>query len=116
MSELRAFLDFRKLERGANGKPVAPRYRVLLPWWDEVTAGASRSCVCLPREARTLENKREWLRRQVAPVLAMVADGVPDWTAELAALLGDGRERYVRSADRVAMVQGARLSWANAAD
>lgn len=116
MSELRAFLDFRKLDYGLDGKPVAVRYRYLLPWWEAVTEGAGRSCVTVPRAARTLEDKRAWLRSQVAPVLAMVADGVPDWTSELADLLADGRGRYQRRCDRVALVDVARLSWHNAAD
>lgn len=116
MSELRAFLDFRKLDHGLDGKPIAPRYRYLLPWWELVTEGAGRSCVSIPREARTLEDKRAWLRHQVAPVLAMVADGVPDWTAELSKLLVDGRGRYERRSDRLALVLSARSAWESAAD
>ena len=111
MSELRAFLDFRQRQEGVN-----PQRCPLLPWWLELTEGASRSCVSIPRAARTLEDKRAWLRRQVAPVLAMVADGVPDWTAELADLLEDGRGRYARRGDRLALVELARSSWSNAAD
>lgn len=103
MSELRAFLDFRDRSSG-----VRPDCCPLLGWWQAVTDGAGRSCVSIPREARTLEDKRAWLRHQVAPVLAMVADGVADWTAELSELLADGRERYTRRPDRVAMVQMAR--------
>lgn len=103
MSELRAFLDFRDRSSG-----VRPDCCPLLPWWEEMTVGAGRSCVSIPREARTLEDKRAWLRHQVAPVLAMVADGVADWTAELRRLLDNGRERYTRRPDRVAMVQMAR--------
>jgi hypothetical protein len=111
MTELRAFLDFRDRSSG-----VRPDFCPLLDWWQVLTDGAGRSCVSIPREASTLEDRRAWLRRQVAPVLAMVADGVPDWTAELADLLADGRGRYVRSPARVALVDVARLSWVNAAD
>lgn len=111
MSELRAFLDFR-----ARSASVRPDCCPLLDWWQSVTDGAGRSCVTIPREARTLEDRRAWLRHQVAPVLAMVADGVPDWTAELAELLADGRGRYVRRCDRVALVLSARSAWDNAAD
>lgn len=111
MTELRAFLDFRDRSSG-----VRPDCCPLLDWWQAVTDGAGRSCTSIPRAARTLEDKREWLRSQVAPVLAMVADGVPDWTGELADLLADGRGRYRRRCDRVALVDVARLSWLNAAD
>lgn len=111
MSELRAFLDFRDRSSG-----VRPDFCPLLDWWQAVTDGADRSCATVPRAARTLDDKREWLRSQVAPVLAMVADGVPDWTGELAELLADGRGRYQRRCDRVALVDAARLSWVNAAD
>jgi hypothetical protein len=111
MSELRAFLDFRDRSSG-----VRPDFCPLLGWWQVLTDGAGRSCISIPREASTLEDRRAWLRRQVAPVLAMVADGVADWTGELADLLADGRGRYVRTPGRVALVDTARASWANAAD
>lgn len=103
MSELRAYLDFR--DRSAS---VRPDCCPLLAWWSALTDGAGRSCVTIPRAVRTLDDKRAWLRHQVAPVLAMVADGVQDWTAELRSLLLDGRERYQRHPDRVALVQMAR--------
>ena len=103
MSELRAFVDFRERAEGVN-----PQRCPLLSWWDALTACAGRSCASIPREAKTLEDKREWLRHQVAPVLAMVADGVADWTGELVALLDNGRSRYSRHPDRVALVQMAR--------
>jgi hypothetical protein len=111
MSELRAFLDFRDRSEG-----VRPDCCSLLPWWEALTDGAARSCVSIPRAARTLDDKRAWLREQVAPVLAMVADGVEDWTAELSSLLLDGRGRYTRRSDRIALVQLAQVGWANAAD
>lgn len=111
MSELRAFVDFRQRAEGVN-----PQRCPLLPWWDEVTACAGRSCESIPRQPRTLEEKRGWLRHQVAPVLAMVADGVPDWTGELADLLADGQRRYRRNCGRVALVESARSAWVNAAD
>lgn len=111
MSELRAFLDFRDRSSG-----VRPDCCPLLDWWDALTDGASRFCVTVPRAPRTLEDKRAWLRHQVSPVLAMVADGVSDWTGELAGLLADGRGRYLRRPDRVAMVAAAQMDWANAAD
>lgn len=111
MSELRAFVDFRERAEGVN-----PQRCPLLPWWDELTAFAGRSCECIPRQPRTLEEKRGWLRHQVAPVLAMVADGVPDWTGELADLLADGQRRYRQRCDRVALVEAARAGWGEAAD
>lgn len=113
MSELRAFLDFRERAEGVN-----PQRCPLLPWWDAVTDGAGRSCVTVPRAARTLDDKRQWLRDQVAPVLAMVADGVPDWESEVLHLLENGRRRYRGHADRVAMVELSRAGWsfADAAD
>ena len=63
----------------------------------------------MPREVRTLEDKREWLRRQVAPVLAMVADAARNSNIEILQLLQDGRQRYMRRRDRVALVELARL-------
>lgn len=111
MTELRAFLDFRDRASG-----VRPDFCPLLEWWQVLTDGAGRSCVTIPREASTLEDRRAWLRRQVAPVLAMVADGVQDWTSELAELLHEGRSRYGRRPDRVALVNTARAFWGNAAD
>jgi hypothetical protein len=80
-----------------------------------VVDGAGRSCVCIPRNAPTMAEKRAWLRRQVAPVLAMVADSAEDWTSELAGLLRDGRTRYARRPDRLALVEQAQR-WAEASD
>ncbi len=112
MSELRAFVDFRDRSSG-----VRPDFCPLLPWWDEVTAGADRSCTCIPREARTLEDLQRWLHRQVAPVLALVLDASSDPDLDLAGLLGPGRERYSRRPDRLALVTAARSHfWADAAD
>jgi hypothetical protein len=112
MSELRAFVDFRDRSSG-----VRPDFCPLLPWWDEVTAGADRSCTCIPREARTLEDLQRWLHRQVAPVLALVLDASSDPELDLAGLIGPGRERYSRRPDRVALVSVARARfWADAAD
>lgn len=111
MSELRAFLDFRDRSSG-----VRPDFCPLLDWWEALTDGAARWCVSIPRRRKDLEDKRQWLKTQVAPVLAMVADGVPDWTRELADLLDGGRDRYKRRSDRVALVEAARCSWGDAAD
>lgn len=111
LTELRAFLDFR--DRSASIHPVLCP---LLPWWAEIVAGAGRDAVMLPRERPTLESQQEWLVRQVAPVLALVADSVPDATSLIARLLSEGRARYSTKRDRVALRDAARVGWLNAAD
>lgn len=111
LEELRAFVDFRDRSSG-----VRPDFCPLLDWWSAFTAGAGRSCVAVPRpEARTIEDFRVWLRRQVAPVLALVLDAVPDSTAEVLALVTDGRARYQRRPDRLALLEGVTV-FSNAAD
>lgn len=114
LTELRAFLDFR--DRSAS---IHPRLCPLLPWWSLIVAGAGRDALCMPRKPSSLESQRQWLRAQVAPVLALVADSVPDWTSELAGLIGQGRSRYLGKREKVALRDAARLSWEvmdNAAD
>lgn len=114
LTELRAFMDFR--ERFVSKHP---RLCPLLPWWALIVAGAGRDALCIPRRPATLESQREWLRQQVAPVLALVADSLPNWTEELADLLQQGRPRYAAKRDKVALRDAARSTWevfANAAD
>lgn len=104
-AELRAFLDFR--DRSAS---VRPDSCPLLDWWAVVVDGAGRSSVVISREARTLENVREWVVRQVAPSLAMLHDaarGAGDWTAFVLGALWDGRERYQRRPECLALVASA---------
>lgn len=111
MTELRAFLDFRDRSSG-----VRPDCCPLLDWWADLTDGAGRECSCIPRAPKTLKNKRDWVRRQVAPVLAMLSDGLPDWELELAQLLRDGRRRYAAHPERLALVLDAQALRGNAAD
>jgi hypothetical protein len=111
LEELRAFVDFRDRSSG-----VRPDFCPLLDWWAAFTAGAGRSCVAVPRpEARTLDDFRSWLRRQVAPVLALVLDAAPDSSDELAALVANGRGRYRSRPDRLALLEGVAV-FDNAAD
>lgn len=114
LTELRAFVDFRE-----RSDSVHPRLRRLLPWWALIVDGAGRDALCIPRKPASLESQREWLRQQVAPVLALVADSVPNWTEELAGLLRHGRPRYAAKREKVALRDAARSLWEvveNAAD
>lgn len=109
MSELRAFLDFR--DRSVSTRPSdCP----LLLWWAQLVGDAGRSCLTIPRVARTLEDVRVWVQKQVAPALAMLYDGLPDFTAEIRAAIRDGRERYQRRADKVAMVAARGVAYGTA--
>lgn len=99
MTELRAFLDFR--DRSVSTRPSdCP----LLSWWAELVGDAGRSCITIPRVPKTLEDVRVWLHKQVAPALAMLHDALPDFTYEIKAAIREGRERYMRRPERVAMV------------
>lgn len=100
MAELRAFIDFR--DRSAAGRPdCCP----LLEWWAELVGDAGRSCVCIPRAARTLEQVEDWVFSQVAPSLAMLHDAhQQDWTRLIKRFVSEGRERYVKHPDKLGMV------------
>lgn len=106
LAELRHFLDFRKLDHGLDGKPIAARYRYLLPWWSEFVQGAERRSTVLPRRAPKLEKMDAWLRRQVAPVLALVVDALGESVTR--DLLTVGRASYQKRPDRVALLMEAR--------
>lgn len=96
------FVDFRDRSASTNvGR--CPR----LDWWDDFTEGAGRLALPLPRTAPTLESSQTWLESQVAPVLSLVADAVPDATAFIKSLLDDGKAR--RKAHHSAMLQASRV-------
>lgn len=95
------FLDFRDRKADSNvGR--CPR----LPWWEDFTDGAGRLALPLPRKAPTLEGSQEWIEHQVAPVLSLVADYVPDATDWLKGILRDGKER--RKPHHAAMLAAVR--------
>ncbi len=106
LADLRHFLDFRSIVLGKrSGKPVAASERPLLGWWADFVQGADRRSAVLPRKAPKLENMDKWLRRQVAPVLALVVDAFgPDIVRDL---LTTGRSRYQARPDRVALLMDA---------
>jgi hypothetical protein len=108
LAELRAFLDFRKREEGVN-----PQRCELLPWWAEFCQGAGRFSTVLPRKVDKLETMDKWLRRQVAPVLALVVDAYGDEV--LRDLMTLGRGRYMLRPDRLALL-GEVQGWSEAAD
>ncbi len=108
LAELRAFLDFRKREEGVN-----PQRCELLPWWAEFCQGAERRSTVLPRKVDKLETMDRWLRRQVAPVLALVVDAYGDEV--LRDLMTLGRGRYMLRPDRLALL-GEVQGWSEAAD
>lgn len=115
LAELRHFVDFRAVVLGPrSGKPVGAADRPLLDWWAAFVQGAERRSTVLPRKAPKLETMDKWLRRQVAPVLALVADarGPEELIRDLLTL---GRSRYLARPDRVALLVDA-LPVANAAD
>lgn len=110
MAELRAFVDFRDRSTSDN-----PRDAELLDWWAEFTEGAQRRAVVIPREGVTLDKLDHWLRRTVAPTLALVVDAFgPDLIRDL---LTTGRDKYSRRPDRLAMLDAHRMRLElNAAD
>jgi hypothetical protein len=100
MAELRAFLDFR--DRSAS---VRADCCPLLSWWAELVGDAGRSCICIPRKPRTLEQVEEWVMAQVAPSLAMLHDARQgDWTRLVKKFVSEGRERYAKHPDKVGLV------------
>lgn len=115
LAELRAFVDFRAVVLGPrSGKPVGAADRPLLDWWAAFVQGAERRSTVLPRKAPRLETMDRWLRQQVAPVLALVADanGAESLIRDL---LTVGRARYLARPDRVALLVEA-MPLQNAAD
>lgn len=117
LAELRHFLDFRLLVLGKrSGKPVAASERPLLSWWAEFVQGAERRSAVLPRKVDKLETMDRWLRRQVAPVLALVVDAFGETVVR--DMLTSGRSRYQARPDRVALLMDALndISTPNAAD
>lgn len=115
LAELRHFLDFRAVVLGKrSGKAVGAAERPLLDWWAAFVQGADRRSVVLPRKAAKLEDMDKWLRRQVAPVLALVVDAYGENV--LRDLLQIGRPRYQARSDRMALLLEASAAWSNAAD
>lgn len=99
MAELRAFLDFR--DRRAS---VRPDSCPLLDWWAEIVKDAGRSCVTFPRVQKTFEDVQNWVHRQVAPSLALLYDGLNDFSSELKLLIQNGRTRYRAKPEKVALL------------
>lgn len=99
------FVDFRERAADPNiGR--CPR----LAWWEDFSNGAGRLALPLPRKAPTLDSSREWVESQVAPVLSLVAEAVPDATDWLRAVLRDGRTR--RKPHHAAMLAAVKLGGA----
>ena len=96
------FVDFRDRSESSN---VGRCSR--LDWWESFTQGAGRLALPLPRKAPTLESSQAWVEGQVAPVLSLVADYVPDATKWIKALLEDGRAR--RGPHHAAMLRAVQV-------
>jgi DNA relaxase NicK len=85
---LRRFVDF------VDGTPgLHSSRRALLPWWAEFVSGVDRVRVVLSGAAvRTLAEVRDWLERQVAPTLAVIASAFG--MGEVDRLLSAGVDRW----------------------
>lgn len=92
MAYLVDFVDFRDRSEQEN---VGRCSR--LDWWESFTSGAGRVALPLPRKAPTLESSQAWVENQVAPVLSLVADSVPDATEWVKFLLENGKSRRKES-------------------
>ncbi|SDE61402.1 replication initiation factor domain-containing protein [Desulfuromonas thiophila] len=44
-------------------------------WWLDLLAGAEKLKLAVPKKPPTLERSRRWLKKQVAPTIAMILDG-----------------------------------------
>lgn len=87
MGHVRAFVDFVSL-----GQANASR-RPLLGWWAKFVGDAERARVRLVRQVvESFEVVRSWVERQVAPMLAVVAERLGP--AEVKRLLRAGRSRW----------------------
>ena len=85
---VRRFVDFVDPASDENASR-----RTLLPFWEEFIQMALKARVTLePQVVRTAEDALRWLKRQVAPVLAVV-ESVYSWD-EVAELVGQGRQRW----------------------
>lgn len=113
LGELRAHVDFRDRSTSKN-----PRDARLLDWWADFVGDAERGGIVLPRQAPKLDNMRAWLRRQVAPALALVVDADTSPEEMIRALLDQGRARYRAKPERVALLEAEwiRRGGVNAAD
>lgn len=98
LAELRALVDYRDRSQTTVVADCS-----LLDWWAEFVQGAERRSTVFPRLAATLERFDKWLRRQVAPVLALVRDAYGDDV--MRDLLTLGRARYRSRPDRMALIQ-----------
>lgn len=99
LAELRAFVDFRDRSSG-----VRPDFCPLLDFWSAFVGEAERGGIVLPRRAPKLDSMRAWLRRQVAPVLALVLDADQSPEAMIRELYDNGRSRYRVRPERVALL------------
>lgn len=68
LGALRGLIDF----RACAG--MAQKYRApMLPWWAQLVADAERITLSVPQPGATLAEKMEWLHRQVAPTMGLMA-------------------------------------------
>lgn len=96
------FVDFRKRSKDPN-IARCPR----LSWWKDFANGAGRLALPLPRKAPTLEGLEAWVRDQLAPSIALIADYVPDDKKFIRELLEDGRNR--RKPHHMAMLNAVQV-------
>ena len=86
---LRSFLEF-KQDEGRDGS--RSRWSIA-PWWEAFLGGVAKLRLAMQPSERTIEQVLDWVRRQVAPSLALLTlanGGAVDW---LHAMIGKGRDR-----------------------
>lgn len=67
---LRSHVDFRHTTREQES---AARCRApLLAWWEHLTGGFQKARLTVEKQARTLEDVKEWFQQSVAPTLALL--------------------------------------------
>ena len=100
------FADFVEVTSDSNISR-APR----AGWWDRFVGGVTRLRVLLPRPVRTVEKAREWVRRTVAPTLAMLraVSGEKQFQGYLSEWIRQGEMRFRDWHERIINAHGAKV-------
>jgi phage replication initiation protein len=82
---VRGYLEVKEPSADTNRTRWSPA-----AWWDRLMNGAALMTLSMPGVVRTVEKAHRWLRKQVAPAIAMFKDALPLIFADL---LEEGRVR-----------------------
>lgn len=63
------------------------------PWWDELLAEAEQLQLTIEKEAKTIEDMRDWVDRQISPTLSAILEAHEGDLAWFRSILAEGSKR-----------------------